>query len=90
MTYTLFSVKFGIQFKFHTSKETFDNLFDNNIFVHQIDNFATKKECKEIIEYWSKHALDMYPNVFPPIAKIGPTQFEYGKAGELRKLFFYD
>jgi len=69
------------------SIENIEDLFNNRVGAIRIKNFLTEEECLQIEKDIHTVGVDFYENVFPPIGKIGITQFEHiGKS----KIEYFD
>lgn len=55
------------------------DLFENKIPYIRINNFASAVECESLVKESKKIGFDFYENVYPPIGRIGVTQFEHKK-----------
>lgn len=62
---------------FEMNYENLNLLFENKIPCIRVSGFASKKECIQLERSVAKVGFDFYENVFPPIGRIGITQFEY-------------
>lgn len=58
------------------------DLFMNRFSAIVIKNFLTHAECQELVNNAYNVGFDYYENVFPPIGRIGITQFECSKQGK--------
>ena len=64
------------------SRAALRDLFDNRIPAIRISQFATPAECSKMLAQVNAVRLDRYSGVYPPIDKIGVTQFEAGAGGK--------
>lgn len=57
-------------------------LFENQIPIVQIEQFATNQECAALVTQANLLGFDTYQNVTPKIERLGITVFEYNSIGK--------
>lgn len=67
--------------------ELIDDLFSNKYAALRIKNFLTERECQDLAEAALNFGFDNYEDVYPPIGRIGITQFE---AYQKPKDYYFD
>ncbi len=65
------------------TSENLKSLFRNEIASIRIPNFASTEECESFANQVQSFGFDFYENVFPPIGRIGITQFEHSNKNKL-------
>lgn len=69
------------------NNETITALFNNEIACIRIKNFYSEKKTTKVINLIQSIGLDSYQYVYPPINKIGITQYEYANVD---KKYYFD
>ena len=65
------------------SAKSLEQLFNNEIPLIRIGDFATEAECTKLIEEANRNGFSSYQDVSPRIDRIGITVFEYDKVNKL-------
>lgn len=87
---------------YNLDKETFSLLLQNKVPAIRLKNFLSQEQSYNLSQNIKNTSFNLYENVYPPIGKIGITQFEHSKkekrdyfqevcnASSVRDKIFYD
>ena len=65
------------------------SVYNNDIAALAIKNFWSKEKCQRAVEVITEHGFNYYKGVYPPIGRIGITQFEH-RADDEEELRYLD
>jgi hypothetical protein len=69
--------KWKVNKAFALTHPNFRLLLDGHIPVIRVKNFLNHQQCDKLVDTANSIGFDYYDGVFPPIGKIGITQYEY-------------